>query len=749
MDQDNTEKVEAPKAKPFSMSDIPDDAVNLLPFMLKSSDEKMKKYLEDEPERLYKLFNELLEGRSGWMAKAKDRIKLWLGDIEPKKEPFKNAANLHEPILLEKTLRLAFRLHAELFKDGKPVFNVEASNQGMKERAALIKKHLNWQFTREMRDFQMQVLISELQFFRDGEMLFYSWRDMENEVNCHRALSCEEFVYSYTDTTSSVDMSDVPHKFLLTRRYKRELKKMARSGYYDATAVEEVITREGSREDELDQPIKDLVDKYQGKAREDHGTDSPYLVPEYFGWTQLPGEDDEIPVKIAFDIQSKKLLGFWRRDYDDPEDKLRFEKQMGEMQQYDALAQQYVQAMQAEQELTASLNHPAHDPQEVAHTLGAIQRERPQPPPMPPWMKVDEVTQMHSSPEPVKTKIIEPFTHAVCIPNPDGSHGIGFGNLLTVHQMAANIMLNQAVDQATLNNSFTAIMYRNAKLPKGMTTIEPGSIVPIDNVPLDSMDKAIVPIRPGPANPQLLEGVKLQHEAADSISSAPDVLSGEKEGAETFRGQATRVEQAVRQLAVPAGAFVLALSNIARNQALLNSQFLPDYQLVAVIDPETRQTEQIDITRDIYRESYFFNVASDLRFSSRASEIAETDDVLGMLTKGVPPQIASLVLKPEIFAWAIRNCLRARGLPDGVLLVLTDQEIQQKLAEQAQQAAAQQAAMAGAPPPGLPPGRPGPAPQPAMPPKAIPTGQPNATPGGQPPQPQRQQGVPTQAHPQQ
>jgi hypothetical protein len=227
----------------------------------------------------------------------------------------------------------------------------------------------------------------------------------------------------------------------------------------------------------------------------------------------------------------------------------------------------------------------------------------------------------------------------------------------------------------------------------------------------------------------------MQMSDADAISSAPDVLSGEKEGDETFRGQATRVEQAVKQLTVYASNFLMCLDQVAKNNALLNFMYESDEHLKDVLDPATQQMTQIKISRDMYRGGFGIIFSADLSFSSRAARIAEADDALGMVTKGIPPQLMTLVCKPQMMAALARNCLKARGLNDLVGLVYTDQEIEDKINAQA-----------AAPPPGTPPAQGGPpGVPPQMPHPSAPTGQPTATPGTVPPQSRPPVGTPSAA----
>ena len=714
---------------------LPDDVTNLVPYLLEKADAdpKVKKFIEkDLPEQVVEHFNEDWEASQGWREKRLERMKLFLGAIEPKNFPFQNCANMHVPILATRILRLATRVWSEIFADGQPIFLAQASSKVGQDRADIITKHENWQFRKEIPEFPKHTMRALVEFFRDGDCIFDSRRDMAKNVNVHEHLSCEEFCYPYTRKTTAADMSDVPRKTKILFPYKRDLLKAQKDGFY--AQVDNVVAEDGSHENvEVPQIIKDAVDRFEGKDRSENVSDAPYYLLEYHGWVTFPYQEEEMPIIAVVDGKTKTLLGLYSRYYDDPNDRSRFDQQTAEHQQYLDAIQRYQQSVQLEQQLLERIKQPDVPMQESLQVAQQVQAQRPQAPIAPTWLQ-DGMT----GPLPCKQKIIERFSHGTCIENPDGSHGIGLGMLLMPHQAAANILLNQFIDQGTRANTETGFMHENFKLDPGVKTINPGEILRVRGIPPDQIQNAYYPIRPPAANQQLLNGVSMQESAADGISSAPDVLSGQKEGDETFRGQATRVEQATKQLSVFAQNFIMVLDQVARNNALLNYQFLPDEELKDVIDPATQQSLQVKVSRDLYRDGYDIIFSADLSFDSRAAKKADADDALGMVTKGIPPQIASMIFPPTMFAALARNCFNARGLYELSAMVLSDQEILAKT----------QAPPPGAGPGGPPqPGKPGaPPPGGPQPHPSAPTGAPTNTPGVRPPQ-KPPVGVPTQAAP--
>jgi hypothetical protein len=715
--------------------DLPDDAVNLVPYLLEqgAADPKVKDYLEKTlPKQIVDHFNEDWDARAPWMEKRKDRIALYLGDLKEKKEPFKNCANMHVPILSSRILRLASRVWTEIFKQGQPIFSVHVSSSVDQERADFVTKHQNWQFRSEIPEFPRHVFRFLIDFFRDGDGVFDSYRDLEKNVNRHEYLSPEEFVYPYTRKSAAVDMSDVPRKTKVLFPYKRDLEKMQKLGFY--AQVDKVVKEEGSHDTEHEQVTKDAVDKYEGKDRQEHLSDAPYYLFEYHGWSKLPYQEEEIPIRAVLHPKTMTLLGLYSRYYDDPEDSARFQKQSIEHDQYLQAIGQYQQAMQKEKEVLARIQEPDVPQDESLAIAQQVQQYRPSAPISPQWMQHDEQG-LPKPPEPCKQKIIERFSHGVCIENPDGSHGLGIGMLLMPHQKAAQICLNQFIDQGTLANGDRGVWHENLKLDPGVHNVDPGTFERVHGVPPDQLEKAIVQFKSSPANTQLLQGVQMQMADADAISSAPDVLSGQKEGDETFRGQATRLEQATKQLTLHASNVLMCLDQVAKNNALLNFMYEPEQHLLDVLDPATQKMTPIKVGRELYRGGFSIIFSADLSFTSRAARIAEADDALGMVTKGIPPQLASMILKPQMFAALAINCLKARGLNELVALVNTEQEIETKM-----QSSPTMPTPGG--PPGVPPGQP-----PQMPHPAVPTGQPTATPGTVKPQSRIPVATPTEAAP--
>src|SRR6185436_8615525 len=112
---------------------------------------------------------------------------------------------------------------------------------------------------------------------------------------------------------------------------------------------------------------------------------------------------------------------------------------------------------------------------------------------------------------------------------------------------AANIALSQFTDSATLANIWS-IITTDIEFEDEFE-ISPGHHNKAIGVSAEQLHKSIYELKPSQANPQLMDLVSFMTEFGQSAAQAPQVLSGEPgKSGETYRGIATRIEQATKQL---------------------------------------------------------------------------------------------------------------------------------------------------------------------------------------------------------
>lgn len=702
---------------PDPPGDLPEEAINLIPHI--SGSEEGKKFLKEMGEKILEDFTEDWDSCEQWRNKRLARWKLLVGDLDAKSYPFADCANIHIPVMLERVLRIVHRLYTEMFPDRDVVFTALPSTQLSQDRADILTLHGNWQIRKEQTDFFKQNRRGLMEYVANGDAIFHSSRDIEGRRNKHECLSCEEVVFTYHWKTSQIDMSDVPRKTRVLRKTKNELLALEKKGIYTGFKVLFDKDKEASFQDGPDLTVRPKVDKFEGKDPPVKSKVAPHTILEYHGWWKLPEQEEERPIVAAVHYKSKTVVGLYIREQEDWKDRARFEAQMQEMGEFQQAQQAAQQNAMMEEQATKRLQMPDVPPEEAQMIQQTLLQTKPPPPQAPSWLKPGV-----TGPQPARMVPIEYFSHGVCIENLDGSLGLGLGLLLEPFNAVANTAGSQFTDSATIANVVTAIMPDNVQMEPGDTRLTPGEVHRIRGVSPEQLNNAIKIIQFPPANPQLMEIVRLMLESADGVASAPDVLSGEAGKAnETYRGLATRVEQATKQLTVLALNYLELLTNVLRNNARLNAVFMDDVELKRIVDPRTLQSQEIEVTRKLYLEDFEIVFTADTRFGGREQKIAEADQLVGMVT-ALPPPIAMQMFPPSFIYEAVVRALKARGYHDMV----------RYLGPRPPTPAEQPMPMG--PPGGPPPGPPGAAPP--GPPQGAPAGPPNGSqqPPAQPSAPQ-------------
>lgn len=639
--------------------DMPEEVFNLVPHL--SGTEEGQKFLKELGEKVCEHVAEDWDSCSGWRKKRRDRWKLLVGDLDPKRYPFEDCANVHIPVMLERVLRIVHRLYSEMFPDRDVVFTALPSSQLSQDRADILTLHDNWQIRKEIPDFFKQNRRALMEFVANGDCVIHSYRDITNKRNRHEALSCEEVVFPYHWKTNSVDMSDIPRKTRIVRKFRDELEDLEAAGVY--SGIKDMLKKDDdpSFQDGPDLTVRPTVDKFEGKEPPTKSKAAPYTLCEYNCKYKLPGQSRERPVMVTVAYKTKMVIGLYLREQEDWKDRARHDSQMQDLGEYQTAQKMAEQAAAMEAQVMQRLQMPDVPPEEAMMLQQTLQQTKPPPPQAPAWLKPDM-----AGPEPIRMVPIEPFSHGVCIENLDGSLGLGIGLLLEEFNKAANTAASQFTDSATLANVVTMLMPDNVHIEPGDTRLTPGEVHKVRGVSPDQINNAFKVLQFPPANPQLMEIVKLMLESADGVASAPDVLSGEAGKAnETYRGLATRVEQATKQLTVLALNYLEMLSNVLRNNARLNAVFMEDSEIKRVVDPRTLQSQEIQVNRSLYLEDYEILFTADTRFGGREQKIAEADQLMGMVT-ALPPPIAMQMFPPSFLYEATVRSLKARGFHDMV-----------------------------------------------------------------------------------
>lgn len=642
-------------------------------------EEKMPPYDETLP-NLVETFMASAEGREeleeianlvcedfdrDWEGSDKDRKKfakdmvLFGGDLPPKTFPWENAANAHVPIMLENMLRLQTRIESELFADWEEVATFPPLvGDGNAEISEILTLHTNWQIREQIEDFDQQMQRGLMHFLM-GNVSFRSYYDHENERNHHCVLTPDEFVTPFAFSSTRADYGDLPHYTMVLRYYRHQLQ-----AYRDVwVGVDEVLDKEPNGfGDDPEMPVREAQAKLAGEdVPSDLTKGAPYVLLHYEGWMELPQQDRDRWVQVIVDKTTKNVLKLAIHESPDWQDKARFDQQTAEFSQYSAMKAQHAatleqiqtQALQVRPLVDGGQIAMDHGAQIVDHLTAAI----PQPPPAPEWMADPE--DMVTGPKPPKMRPILMFTHGMCMVPMTGSRGIGPGRMLADYNRAANVSLSHFVDSCTLANASGLIVADTVDFDRPFSWA-PGKINKVKGVSGAELKNAIMPYTPAPANSQLLQIVQLMQASGQSAAQAPDVLSGASgKSGETYRGHATRLEQATKNLTVIGRRFAKVVRQLLKNNATLNSVFCKDEEIIEVTRGATATMQQVRVTREMYQQGYRVEVSSKMDFSGEAEKQEHADQILQMTT-AFPPLLNNL----PYFQQAVMGSLKARKRRD-------------------------------------------------------------------------------------
>lgn len=709
-----------------------DDSLNLVEHFAQSK--QGKEYLKKISTKVSDDFEADWKASEQYRQRRKDDWKIFAGDLPPKTYPFKDAANPHVPLMLENLSRLCYRLTGELFGDWQTILVAMPMGSDDDNVSSWVTRHMNWQFNEQIPDFKRQIgHRGVLTFLAHGDVVVHSYYDQETRLNKHEVLTCDNFVTPFMHVTTMPDYSDCPHYTKILRFYRHQLE-ARRGDWYD---VDKVLKKtHPSLDDEPDSPLAEAVGETQGiypenssDLKELGGGSTPYTLLWYEGWLRLPNQDKDRWCQVVMDKHSKCILSLIIHERANWQDKERYESQIRERDMYMEAKGQHdqmvMQSQQAQMQADGAVGNIADalkagqlsgtNAVAIADQVHAAIPQPPLPPPPPDWMldhllKTDEETGLPPDPatvepEPVRREPVYLFTHGVCIEPLHGNLGLSYGSIQADLNRAANVAMAQFTDAATLSNC-SSFITSGLEFEDGDLDLSPGKVNKAKGAIGQDLANHVFPIKPGSASPQLKEIVEMCINTAQSSIQSPNVLSGEAgKSGETAKGLMGRIEQATKQLSVVTGKYADVVVNVGKNNAYLNSVFLPEQEIVRLLNTESQQYEELRIGRGLYERGYRFQLRADLRFATQVQKIEEADNVVQMWMQ-IPP----LTMNAAFGYTAIKQALIARGRYDLVQLL-------------------------GAPPPRT---EQFPVPQPAPPPGAAPGhGPPQPGQGGpvRPPQP--------------
>lgn len=698
--------IEEPEEDAAVVLDIDENSENLVRDFMALPDGEGKRFLQQLSDTVIRNFKDGWDAAEEYRRIFKDNWALFAGELPPKDAPWKDAANVNIPLMLENLSRLTARAEGELFGDWRNVFGVESISISENDRqvAEVLNAHGNWQIREQIPDFSRQLgQRGLLAYFWIGDVTAHSYYNAERQMNRHEILTPDEFVVPFAFTTTMPDYSDCPWVCKIVHYQRHEVESKI-GEWVDVDAM-----LDGGKpgwDDEPEQDIATTVSRVQGTEQPDDDSgeltsSAPYKVLWYEGWVRMPGQERDRYVQALVHERTRVVLKLTIHEEEDWQDRQRYMTQEAELKGFREAqlmqAAKLAELEQMQQTVAQSQQMGVISPDMANEGFQQIQMQIPQPPLPPNWMK--NPGDPMEGPEPPRRVPLYMFAHGICIEPFVGAYGLSYGRIQGQLNRAVNTMTNQFIDAGTLANVKSFLVTDGVDFGTNKP-LRPGTVNRVKGVVGDELSKNIMPLNFGNANPQLMESVDRLSNAARTSMQAPEVLSGEPgKSGETYRGISARIEQATKQLSVYVQHYARTpLEQVLKNNAKLNAKFLKDEEIVGIAIAKNGPKLPFKVRREMYLPSYSAKISSDLRFATQAQRIQEADE-LGSLVAQVP----QLMQNPEVMKAVTIKRLRARGMDD--LLPLVEQAFQPPPAPPG--GAQPGGAPPGAPPqgpPGMPPG---------------------------------------------
>lgn len=251
-------------------------------------------------------------------------------------------------------------------------------------------------------------------------------------------------------------------------------------------------------------------------------------------------------------------------------------------------------------------------------------------------------------------KQIKRYTHYKYKNNPDGFYGLGLGHTMGDLNGAANIMLRQTIDAATLANEGNMSGFISSAL--GITGDEIrfslGKFRTIEDS-VGDLQKGLFQFQfPGP-NPALIELMQKIDERAQRLGSTTEATTGTPSRAEQATTYLASIEQALESFSAVQMRLADALGDELQIIYRLNQRYLPTVDYYVVND------EPEQIARADYADDMMIMPVFDPRYTTRAQKVARAQaELQGTLQNPVNqarPQVIDAAFRRYFEALEVEN----------------------------------------------------------------------------------------------
>lgn len=425
--------------------------------------------------------------RINWLRKNADAIKLTLQVVEAKSFPWPNCSNVKFPLVTIAALQFLSRV--AILTKGRQIVKCDvlgADPLGSEsKRADRISSHLSFQLLEEDE----------------------SWLDDDEKAKFAASIVGSAFKKTYFDSIAGVNQScHVPASRLVVDYYTKDIDKAARITHeldMSANDLAERVRRGVFLECDSERAplqntteLDEVRDTVQGLTPPDDESIAPTLVLEQHCWIDLDGDGYQEPYIVSAKAETGEVLRIVARFYDNGD----------VIRQNDLLIRKLQGDMDAE---------------------GVTDERRAN------YQREIEKLRNASDNYILRIEPLKIFTKIPFIPSPDGGfYDLGLGALMGPMNAAVDTIVNQLVDNGTMQNTSGGFLGRGVKMKGGTTGFSPFEWKPVDSNG-DDLRKNIVPLPVQAPSSVLFELLGMLVSYSERISGSTDIMSGVSPGQNT------------------------------------------------------------------------------------------------------------------------------------------------------------------------------------------------------------------------
>jgi chaperonin GroES len=220
---------------------------------------------------------------------------------------------------------------------------------------------------------------------------------------------------------------------------------------------------------------------------------------------------------------------------------------------------------------------------------------------------------------------IEFFTHYPFLENPDGFYGLGFGHLLGQLNIAANKILRQTVDAATLANAGNMSGWIDQRLAtkKGEVQIQLGKFIPTQSS-VEDISRGIFTLKfPGP-QAALFTVLELILTKSDRLATVTEAITGQTEKVMQPTTILALIEQSLQVFSTVYERVLGSWECELEKHYRLNRKYMDPEEYFSVLDISGSLEDHM-ASRDDYADDFQVKPVADPKMSTERQKLAKAE----------------------------------------------------------------------------------------------------------------------------